>query len=102
MVRKKVTPPIIIEKKPKEKYISPIKEYTVSYDAVIKVSQNGLQPTIPHNVKANKKNFEGQSQEQILERLNKLIKDSIMEKCSFVKEVISIDNIKFDKSLIEK
>lgn len=94
--------PIVIERKPKEKYVSPIKEYTVSYDATIKVSQNGLQPIIPHNIKANKKNFIGQSQEQVLEKLNKIIKEAIIEKCSFIKEVISIDNIKFDNNLIEE
>lgn len=94
--------PVVIERKPKEKYVSPIKEYTVSYDAIIKVSQNGLQPIIPHNIKANKKNFIGQSQEQVLEKLNKIIKEAIIEKCSFIKEVISIDNIKFDNNLIEE
>lgn len=99
---KNMIKPVIIEKKPKEKYISPIREYTISYDAVIKVSQNGLQPTIPHSIKVNNKNFIGQSQEQIVEKLNKIIKNAIMEKCSFVKEVISIDNIKFDNNLIEE
>lgn len=94
--------PVVIERKPKEKYVSPIKEYTISYDAIIRVSQNGLQPIIPHNIKANKKNFIGQSQEQVLEKLNKIIKNTIMEKCSFVKEIISIDNIKFDNNLIKE
>jgi hypothetical protein len=94
--------PVVIERKPKEKYVSPIKEYTISYDAIIRVSQNGLQPIIPHNIKANKKNFIGQSQEQVLEKLNKIIKEAIIEKCSFIKEVISIDNIKFDNNLIEE
>jgi hypothetical protein len=94
--------PVVIERKPKEKYVSPIKEYTISYDAIIRVSQNGLQPIIPHNIKANKKNFIGQSREQVLEKLNKVIKEAIIEKCSFIKEVISIDNIKFDNNLIEE
>ena len=94
--------PVVIERKPKEKYVSPIKEYTISYDAIIRVSQNGLQPIIPHNIKANKKNFIGQSQEQVLEKLNKIIKNTIMEKCYFVKEIISIDNIKFDNNLIKE
>ncbi len=103
MSRKKiVVPPVVIEKKPKTKYISPIKDYTVFYEAIIKIKQSGLQPTIPHSIRTNKKNFVGQSQEQVIEKLNKIIKDAIMEKCSFVKEVISIDNIKFDNNLIEE
>lgn len=46
MPRKKVSIPVI-ESKPKVKYVSPIKDYSVSYDAVIKVKQTSLQPVIP-------------------------------------------------------
>ena len=38
MPRSKIqVPKVLIEKKPKVKYISPIKDYSVSYDAVIKI-----------------------------------------------------------------
>ena len=46
MPRKKVSIPVV-ESKPKVKYVSPIKDYSVSYDAVIKIRQTSLQPIIP-------------------------------------------------------
>lgn len=103
MPRKKIiVPPIIVEKKPKVKYISPIKDYTVSYEATIKITQNGLQPTIPYNIRADKKNFIQKGSEEVLAILNKRIEQAILDKCSFCTKVISIDNIKFDQNLIKE
>lgn len=103
MPRKKIiVPPIVVEKKPKIKYVSPIKDYTVSYEATIKIVQNGLQSTIPHNIKADKKNFIQKNSEEVLAKLNKLIEQAILDKCSFCTKVIAIDNIKFDQNLIKE
>lgn len=100
--KKIIVPPVVVEKKPKVKYVSPIKDYTISYEATIKIIQNGLQPTIPHNIRADKKNFIQKSSEEILAKLNKLIEQAILDKCSFCTKVISIDNIKFDQNLIKE
>lgn len=103
MPRKKIiVPPVVVERKPKVKYISPIKDYTVSYEATIKITQNGLQSTIPHNIRADKKNFIQKSTEEVLTKLNKLIEQAILDNCSFCTKVISIDNIKFDQNLIKE
>ncbi len=37
-----VVPPVVIEKKPKVKYISKSKEYAINFDATIKIHQGGL------------------------------------------------------------
>lgn len=100
--KKIIVPPVVVEKKPKVKYVSPIKDYTISYEATIKIIQNGLQSTIPHNIRADKKNFIQKSSEEILANLNKLIEQAILDKCSFCTKVISIDNIKFDQNLIKE
>lgn len=79
MPRKKVSIPVV-ESKPKVKYVSPIKDYSVSYDAVIKIRQTSLQPIIPA----------------------KIISETIKSSCSFCTEVVSVDNIKFDQTLIKE
>lgn len=95
-------PKILIEKKPKIKYVSPIKDYSVSYDAVIKVKQTSLQPIIPAKIRADKRKFIGKLPEEILNQLSKLISEAIKSSCSFCTEVVSVDNIKFDQTLIKK
>ena len=55
----------MIESKPKVKYVSPIKDYSVSYDAVIKVRQTSLQPIIPAKIRTDKRNFIGKICEKI-------------------------------------
>jgi len=103
MPRKKIiVPPVLIEKKPKIKYVSPIKDYTVSYEATIKVKQSGLQPTIPHSIRANKKDFSKREMNEVVTKLSNCIAQAILDKCSFCTEVISIDNIKFDQNLIKE
>lgn len=104
MPRKKmvVPPTVVIEKKPKVKYVSPIKDYTVSYEATIKIKQSGLQPAVPHSIRANKKDFIGKNTEEVLAKISKYISQAIADKCSFCTEVISIDNIKFDQNLIKE
>ena len=101
MSRKKVSIPAI-ESKPKVKYVSPIKDYSVSYDAVIKVRQTSLQPTIPAKIKADKRNFVGKLPEEVLNQLSKIISEAIKSSCSFCTEVVSVDNIKFDQTLIKE
>lgn len=101
MSRKKVSIPVV-ENKPKIKYVSPIKDYSVSYDAVIKIRQTSLQPTIPAKIRADKRNFIGKLPEEVLNQLSKIISDAIKSSCSFCTEVVSIDNIKFDQTLIKE
>lgn len=102
MPRKKViVPPVVVEKKPKVKYISPIKDYTVAYEATIKIRQTGLQSIIPSSVRANKRNFIGLSSDEVIAKLSKMIIEAIRYSCSFCTEVVSVENIKFDHNLIK-
>ena len=95
-------PKVLIEKKPKVKYVSPIKDYSVSYDAVIKIKQTSLQPVIPAKIRTDKRNFIGKLPEEVSEQLAKLISETIKSSCSFCTEVVSVDNIKFDQTLIKE
>ena len=95
-------PKVVTEKKPKTKYVSPLKDYTVSYDAVIKIKQTSLQPIIPSKVRADKRKFVGKLPEEVSKQLAKLISEAIKFSCSFCSEVISVDNIKFDQTLIKE
>ena len=95
-------PKVLIEKKPKVKYVSPIKDYSVSYDAVIRIKQTSLQPTIPAKIRADKRNFVGKLPEEVIDQLTKIISEAIKSSCSFCTEVVSIDNIKFDQTLIKE
>ena len=95
-------PKVLIEKKPKVKYVSPIKDYSVSYDAVIKIRQTSLQPTIPAKIRADKRKFIGKLHEEVIDQLTKIISEAIKTSCSFCTEVVSVDNIKFDQTLIKE
>lgn len=95
-------PKVLIEKKPKVKYVSPIKDYSVSYDAVIKIKQTSLQPVIPAKIRTDKRKFIGKLPEEVSEQLAKLISETIKSSCSFCTEVVSVDNIKFDQTLIKE
>ena len=103
MPRSKIqVPKVLIEKKPKVKYVSPIKDYSVSYDAVIKIRQTSLQPTIPAKIRADKRKFIGKLPEEVSKQLSDLISEAIKSSCSFCTEVVSVDNIKFDQTLIKE
>lgn len=95
-------PKVLIEKKPKTKYVSPIKDYSVSYDAVIKIRQTSLQPTIPAKIRADKRKFIGKLPEEVSKQLASLISEAIKSSCSFCVDVVSVDNIKFDQTLIKE
>lgn len=101
MPRKKLSIPTV-ESKPKAKYVSPIKDYSVSYDAVIKIRQTSLQPTIPAKIRADKRKFIGKLPEEVSKQLAALISEAIKSSCSFCTEVVSVDNIKFDQTLIKE
>ena len=103
MPRSKIqVPKVLIEKKPKVKYVSPIKDYSVSYDAVIKIRQTSLQPTIPAKIRTDKRKFVGKLPEEVSKQLVDLISEAIKSSCSFCTEVVSVDNIKFDQTLIKE
>ena len=103
MPRSKIqVPKVLIEKKPKIKYVSPIKDYSVSYDAVIKIRQTSLQPIIPAKIRADKRKFIGKLPEEVSKQLENLISEAIKSSCSFCTEVVSVDNIKFDQTLIKE
>lgn len=103
MPRSKIqVPKVLIEKKPKVKYVSPIKDYSVSYDAVIKINQTSLQPVIPAKIRADKRKFIGKLPEEVSKQLANLISEAIKSSCSFCTEVVSVDNIKFDQTLIKE
>lgn len=103
MPRSKIqVPKVLIEKKPKVKYVSPIKDYSVSYDAVIKIRQTSLQPTIPAKIRADKRKFIGKLPEEVSKQLASLISEAIKSSCSFCVDVVSVDNIKFDQTLIKE
>ena len=92
MPRKKVSIPVV-ESKPKVKYVSPIKDYSVSYDAVIKIRQTSLQPIIPAKIRTDKRNFVGKLPKEVLNQLSKIISETIKSSCSFCTEVVSVDRL---------
>lgn len=101
MPRKKIAvPQVVIEKKPKTKYVSKLKEYTINFDATIKVHQGGFEPTLPWCIKIDKSKYANLTKEQIEEKVKEAIRLAISDKCPWVSEIISLDNIKFSQELI--
>jgi|GEM_PF-5145563 len=101
MPRKKIAvPQVVIEKKPKVKYVSKLKEYTINFDATIKVHQGGFEPTLPWCIKIDKSKYANLTKEQIEEKVKEAIRLAISDKCPWVSEIISLDNVKFSQELI--
>lgn len=101
MPRKKiVVPQVVIEKKPKVKYVSKLKEYTINFDATIKVHQGGFESTLPWCIKVDKSKYANLTKEQVEEKVKEAIRLAISDKCPWVSEVISLDNVKFSQELI--
>ena len=82
--KKSVVPPVVIEKKPKVKYVSKLKEYAINFDATIKIHQGGFESALPWCIK-----------------VKEAIRLAILDKCPWVSEIISLDNIKFSQELID-
>lgn len=101
MVKKKtVVPQVVIEKKPKVKYVSKLKEYAVNFDATIKVHQGGFESILPWCIKEDKNKFANLSKEQVEAKVLEAIKSAFFSKCPWVSEIVSIDNIKYPQELI--
>ena len=98
--KKIVVPPVVIEKKPKVKYVSKLKEYAINFDATIKIHQGGFEPTLPWCIKADKSKYANLTKEQIVTKVKEAIRLAILDKCPWVSEIISLDNIKFSQELI--
>ena len=98
--KKSVVLPVVIEKKPKVKYVSKLKEYAINFDATIKIHQGGFEPTLPWCIKADKSKYANLTKEQIVTKVKEAIRLAILDKCPWVSEIISLDNIKFSKELI--
>ena len=98
--KKVVVPPVVIEKKPKVKYVSKLKEYAINFDATIKIHQGGFEPTLPWCIKADKSKYANLTKEQIVTKVKEAIRLAILDKCPWVSEIISLDNIKFSQELI--
>lgn len=90
------------DKKSKVKYISPIKEYAITFDATINIKQTGLEGCLPYSIKADKKKYNGLTKEEKLDLVKKAIKQALLDKCSWITSIISLDNIKVSQSLINE
>ena len=100
MPKKKVIVSPIIEKKPKVKYVSKLKEYAINFDATIKIHQGGFEPTLPWCIKVDKSKYANLTKEQVISKVKEAIRLAILDKCPWVSEIISLDNIKFSQELI--
>lgn len=100
MPKKKVIVSPIIEKKPKVKYVSKLKEYAINFDATIKIHQGGFESALPWCIKVDKSKYANLTKEQIIEKVKEAIRLAISDKCLWVSEIISLDNVKFSQELI--
>lgn len=100
MPKKKVIVSPIIEKKPKVKYVSKLKEYAINFDATIKIHQGGFESALPWCIKVDKSKYANLTKEQIIEKVKEAIRLAISDKCPWVSEIISVDNVKFSQELI--
>ena len=98
--KKVVVQQVIIEKKPKVKYVSKLKEYAINFDATIKIHQGGFESALPWCIKADKSKYANLTKEQIISKVKEAIRLAILDKCPWVSETISLDNIKFSQELI--
>lgn len=99
--KKSVVPPVVIEKKPKVKYVSKLKEYAINFDATIKIHQGGFESALPWCIKVDKNKYANLTKEQVIEKVKEAIRLAILDKCPWVSEIISLDNIKFSQELID-
>ena len=100
MPKKKVIVSPIIEKKPKVKYVSKLKEYAINFDATIKIHQGGFESALPWCIKVDKSKYANLTKEQIIEKVKEAIRLAILDKCPWVSEIILLDNVKFPQELI--
>lgn len=100
MPKKKVIVSPIIEKKPKVKYVSKLKEYAINFDATIKIHQGGFESALPWCIKVDKSKYANLTNEQITEKVKEAIRLAISDRCPWVSEIISLDNVKFSQELI--
>lgn len=100
MPKKKIVVPTIIEKKPKVKFVSKLKEYSVTFDANIKVCQGGFESALPWCIKVDKTKYANLTKEQVESKVKEAIRLAILDKCPWVSEIISLDNIKFSQELL--
>ena len=98
--KKAVVPSVVIEKKPKVKYVSKLKEYAINFDATIKIHQGGFESALPWCIKVDKSKYANLTKEQIVTKVKEAIRLAILDKCPWVSEIISLDNIKFSQELI--
>ena len=52
------------------------------------------------NIKADKSKYTNLTKEQIISKVKEAIRLAILDKCPWVSEIISLDNIKFSQELI--
>ena len=98
--KKVVVPPVVIEKKPKVKYVSKLKEYAINFNATIKIHQGGFESALPWCIKADKSKYANLTKEQVISKVKEAIRLAILDKCPWVSEIISLDNVKFSQELI--
>lgn len=89
-------------KKSKVKYVSPIKEYAITFDATINIKQTGLEGCLPYFIKADKNKYDGLTKEEKFDLVKKAIKQALLDKCSWITSVVSLDNVKISQSLINE
>lgn len=100
MSKKKILVSPIIERKPKVKFVSKLKDYSVTFNAILKIEQKGFESALPWCIKADKNKYANLTKEQIEEKVKEAIRLAISDKCPWVSEIISVDNVKFSQELI--
>lgn len=84
----------------KTKYVSKVKEYSINFDATIKIHQGGFESALPWCIKVDKNKYANLTKEQIEDKVKEAIRLAISDKCPWVSEIISLDNVKFSQELI--
>lgn len=101
MVKKKINvPKIVEERKPKTKYVSPLEDYAITFDATVKIKQNGLEGCLPYFIKEDKSKYQNLSKEEVVSKVKEAIKKAILLKCPWVSEVVDLSNVRFSQRLI--
>ena len=88
------------DKNPQNIFIALLKEYAVNFDDTIKIHQGGFESALPWCIKVDKSKYANLTEEQVLEKVKEAIRLAILDKCPWVSEIISLDNIKFSQELI--
>jgi hypothetical protein len=84
----------------KTKYVSKLQNYSVTFDAIIKVHQEGFESSLPWCIKTDKSKYANLTKTEVEVKVNEAIKQAILDKCPWVSEIVEVDNVKFSQELV--